>query len=234
MDTVCTVLSVFCGILLFLLTGAILLMLRCGVFRRIFNKIVGRNTVTDWTLFSWQSSLEKMHTTVDCVFFGDSIVRGGDFQKAFPQKRILNLGISGNTLKALKGRVAMLQAVNPQKVFLLAGINGLKNKNVMLTYKEYESLLSAIRQTVPGAEIYVHSLLPVSRDVAKKRANNSAIQALNALLRVGAETGTYTFVDLYPDYVLDGELNPAYSVDGIHIKEEAYQHWYRQLEPYLQ
>ena len=39
----------------------------------------------------WENTIRKMYTEFDVAFFGASIIRGSDFQKYFPDKKIINL-----------------------------------------------------------------------------------------------------------------------------------------------
>lgn len=233
MKTLCLVLAICCGVMLFMLAGCGYLMVRCGVVKRILGKLGCTKPVTNWTLFSWQSSLEKMHTSADGVFFGDSIIRGGDFQAAFPQGKWINLGISGDTLKGMLDRTDMVRVLSPKKVFLMGGINTLRDNNVMSTFDTYKKLLLQLQEAAPQGEIYVHSLLPLSPEKERSIVKNETILRFNALLQENAKTLGYTYVDLFSLYVKDGVLNPAYAKDGLHIVESAYSVWMEALKPYL-
>ena len=52
---------------------------------------------TNWTLVSWERSLEQLDYDADIVFIGDNLTSGEDFQARFPDKQILNLGLSGDS-----------------------------------------------------------------------------------------------------------------------------------------
>lgn len=47
------------------------------------------------------------------------------------------------------------------------------------------------------------------------------------------DNGKITYIDLWNGYQKNGILNPDYTIDGIHLKENAYDIWYRQIEPYI-
>ena len=72
---------------------------------------------TNWSLESWNSSLEQLDYDSDVVFIGDSLTRGLNFQKRFPGKKIINLGVSGDTLAGISKRTyvigGQLMADNP-------------------------------------------------------------------------------------------------------------------------
>ncbi len=187
----------------------------------------------NWSAFSWDSCLRKWEHSADVVFFGDSITRGGDFHQAFPSAKVINLGSTGDTLTGMMYRVATVKLFSPQKIFFMGGINGLTNMNMSLCAKQYAQLLDALREAVPDAEIYVHSVLPIARSKEKLYWNNRTIEAFNEAIKKIADSRSIPFVDLYGVYVKDGSMNPALTVDGIHLKPEAYQAWYDAIAPFM-
>lgn len=188
---------------------------------------------TDWTLESWKSSLDAMDVDVDVVFFGDSITRGGAWAEAFPDVRIVNLGISGDTIRGMTSRVNMIESVNPEKVFILGGINSLTDSNSDEILKQYKQMIEAIREAVPNAELYIQSILPISKAKEKECADNDVIEAFNVGLEKIADEFGATYIDIYSLYVLNGSMNIDYTKDGIHLKPEAYDGWYEAIKEYM-
>jgi lysophospholipase L1-like esterase len=45
-----------------------------------------------------------------------------------------------------------------------------------------------------------------------------------------AEERGLTYIDLYDQYAVDGELPDAMSYDGLHLTNEAYSTWYNELK----
>lgn len=43
-----------------------------------------------------------------------------------------------------------------------------------------------------------------------------------------------TYIDVYSVYVLNGEMNPEYTKDGIHLKDEYKYLWLDVLAEYIQ
>ena len=62
----------------------------------------------------------------DALFFGDSITADSNFETFFPDLRIVNLGVYGDTLEDLLARVPSVRALRPARIFLLGGINCLR------------------------------------------------------------------------------------------------------------
>lgn len=205
---------------------------RAGYIDKILVRL-GKKQATakpNWAVFSWNNMLEKLNYQADIVFFGDSIIRGSDFQKEFPNQRIVNLGYSGDTLSGMIERVSMLRALNPRKIFILAGINGLTNKNYSVSAVTYGRLLDKIKEALPNADIYIHSLLPLSEQKQKRYCKNETVKAFNRLLSdLAAEKGI-TFIDIYSLYEKEGVLNPDLTVDGLHLHPHSYDRWARALK----
>lgn len=187
----------------------------------------------DWAVVGWNNTLIKLDYDADIVFFGDSITRASDFREYFPYFDIVNSGYSGDTLKGMLSRVAGVAAVEPEKVFVLGGINGLTDTNAADCIKTYAKLLDSLKEALPDAEIYVQSVLPVSHEKEAVYCHNTAIADFNAKLVELAQEKGAVFVNLYPLYELNGEMNPELTVDGIHLTPEAYDLWATEIEQYI-
>lgn len=187
----------------------------------------------NWKVDSWKTSLEQMNVDAEIVFFGDSITRGGQWSTAFPEKKIVNLGISGDTIYGMIERVKMLAAVKPEKVFICGGINSLTDRNMPIVVEQYKNLLKEIYKTVPDVKVYVQSVLPISEAKEKECADNTMITRFNNELEILAEEYNATYVDVNSLYVLNGAMNPDLTKDGIHLKPEAYDRWYEMIRAHI-
>lgn len=187
----------------------------------------------DWSRQSWVSSMKKMDYDADVVFFGDSLTRGIDFRLKYPEVKIVEFGLSGDTIFGMKQRTAMIKAVKPEKVFLMAGINGLTDGEADISFKEYEELLEQIKAEVPEAEIYIESLLPVAANQEEDFASNSTIAEFNEKLKALAEEKGLVYVDLHSAYFKDGYINPDYTVDGVHLNPDGYNIWAEGVREYI-
>lgn len=183
---------------------------------------VDQNCVT-----SWNNCIEKLDMEVDVVFFGDSETAGGDFQKAFPDVKSINLGYIGEDVKGMLRRVDAIKAVNPKKVFLMAGINGLKYQSLSDFEFWYAALVDSIRNTVPDAELYIESILPVTN--YSDYCDNGKIRDANVALQRMAAERNISYIDVYSAYAQDGTLPDIMSYDGLHLTEEAYDIWYETI-----
>ena len=127
----------------------------------------------------------------------------------------------------------MVEAVNPKKIFFLGGINGLSNMNIKKCVEQYSELMDALKRSAPDAQIYVHSLLPISKSKEKKICSNKTIREFNERIKNIAVEKGLTFIDLYPLYEKDGSMNPEHTIDGLHLKPEAYGFWFDEIREYI-
>lgn len=84
-----------------------------------------------YCISGWTNTLNKLNYDADVVFFGNSITRGGDFQDYFTDVKTCNLGYPGDNMDGMMLRMGQIKAVNPEKVFVMAGINGLQSQTIM-------------------------------------------------------------------------------------------------------
>lgn len=171
----------------------------------------------------------------DVVFFGDSITADGNFASLFPELRVVNLGVYGDTLEDLRQRVPQIQEANPAKIFLLGGINSLRNDNLEFCEYHYRKLLQEIQSACPKARIIVQSVLPVDAGLEKMLCcSNETVRAFNLRLQAFAEEFSLPYVDLWSAYEKDGALNPELTRDGVHLRFDVYGLWAELVRPYLE
>lgn len=169
------------------------------------------------------------------VFFGDSIIEGFDLEHYFPGHVVINRGIVGDHLDGLIERLNnSVVALQPERVFLMIGINDIGDKRDDDYLKSmYVTLLDTLQKTLPETEIYLHSMLPTS--ARWKNCPPAQIKRMNAFLAVLALERGIKFVNLY-SYFLSGMeyLNPELSRDGLHPNQVGYDLWAREIRPYLE
>ena len=182
---------------------------------------------------SYNECIQQLRYDADAVFFGDSLVIQINFQEHFPDSRIVNLGCSGDTLRSLLARCDMIAHLTPEKIFIEGGVNSLDDLTAEQAAAQYEQLLQTIREQNPTAQLYVHSVLPISPSQYSWRLTNDTIRDLNARLRPLAQQYGAVYIDLYPLYEKDGVLSSDYTTDGIHLNEQGRALWLHVLEAYL-
>lgn len=190
-----------------------------------------------WALDGWTNTLKKMNYYADIVFFGNSITRGSNFNEYFPDKKICNLGYAGDNLSGMIQRVEMgqLQAVTPEKIFIMGGINGLEGQSTEQFEQVYRHLIESIHDSLPGSTLYLESILPTNHhfDNGALYADNGKIAACNTIIKDIADSIGATYIDLFSIYEADGELKAEYTIDGVHIRTEHYDKWADAIAPFI-
>lgn len=222
---------------LFLLAMAAfaLTFVKAGYYEKIMVKLGLKEPTAEvnWAVGGWNNTLMKLDYDADTVFLGDSITHSGDFRSYFPDEKIVNLGYYGDTLAGMIDRVPGAAAVNPEKVFVLGGINGLTDRNIEKSIATYDRLLEELQAALPDAEIYVQSVLPVSDFREHAMLHNTSIVEFNTRLAALAQSRGCVYVDLHALYHQDGQMNPELTADGLHLKPEAYGIWAEAIREYM-
>ena len=186
-----------------------------------------------WAVKGWENTLKQLDYKADIAFFGNSITYYGNFQEAYADKKVVNLGYPGDNIDGMMRRIETLKAVNPDKVFLMAGINGLKNMELEIFDRKYNLLVDSVRKALPQAQIYLQSILPVSKNREKDYGANTKIMKFNSLIERIAQEKRCTYIDLHSLYVEDGGMPDLLTKDGIHLCDKAYDRWYEEEERYI-
>lgn len=163
------------------------------------------------------------------VFLGDSITQGGDWGAWFPEVNTINQGIGGDNTDDVLRRLDAVVAADPDEILLLVGTNDLGTRqSVEHLVRNIQSILVDLRRDLPGARMLVQSILPRGREFSDR------IQEANIHLRQFAATVHAQYLDLWPTFALeDGELNPLYSDDRLHLNAAGYDAWLSELRPGL-
>ena len=163
------------------------------------------------------------------VFLGDSITQDGQWSEWFPDLNVTNMGVGGSTTDDVLARFDEVVAARPDEIVLLIGTNDLGTRQtVEHLVRNIETLCVNLRRELPGSRMLVQSVMPRGREYAQR------IQEANIHLRQFSSTVHAQFLDLWPALALeDGELNPAYSDDRLHLNDAGYEAWLLELRPAL-
>jgi len=165
------------------------------------------------------------------LFLGDSLTEYGNWRELFPGLDIRNRGIAGDTTDGVLHRLDGITALNPDKIFLMIGINdllmGRTPKRILANYKE---ILSVLKRELPRAEVYVQSLLPVEK---MENVSDGIIDLNGGLKRLADENGC-NYINLFTPFSDPTVgINPDYTDDGLHLTPEGYAAWKREIREYL-
>lgn len=164
------------------------------------------------------------------VFLGDSLTKHGDWAGWFPDSKVVNLGVGGDTTDDVLARLDAVVAEQPDEVVLMIGTNDLGMRhNVEHLVRNIQSIMVDLRRDLPGARMLLQSVLPRAREFADR------IQDANIHLRQFSATVRAQYLDLWPAFATeDGELNPEFSDDRLHLNDAGYQAWLAELRPALE
>lgn len=167
------------------------------------------------------------------IFLGDSLTNRCEWSELFGNQNIKNRGVNGDNTYGILKRLNQITNLQPQKIFIMIGINDLiaKEKPDKIIYK-YRLILRDINQSIPGTQVFVQSILPVNNRL-KLIADNNEIIALNNKIRILAEEFKYKYIDLYSTFSTNNQLTELYTNDGIHLNGIGYLTWKQALIEYV-
>lgn len=161
------------------------------------------------------------------VLVGDSLSLWFPSQLLPGGKLWLNQGISGENSTQILQRVSTFAQTNPETIYVMAGINDLRQgANNWTILNNTRLIVRRIKQNHPQAEVVVQSILPTRIEAIP----NSRILYLNQQIRDIARQENASYLDLHP-YFTDsqGDMRRELTTDGIHLSNQGYQVWHSVL-----
>lgn len=112
------------------------------------------------------------------------------------------------------------------KVFIMLGINEIYKESEWF-YDNYAKLVDYVREIEPDAEIYIHSILPVTE--AKSASGNynrtNVIRQNEQIIQLCKDKQVY-YIDVFTHFAdPEGYLPAEASSDGVHLTRAYYQVW---------
>lgn len=177
------------------------------------------------------------------VFLGDSLTYNYKTDEFFEEYKTFNSGISGNkTTDILNDLENRVYKYNPTKLFLLIGINDLKNgTNKDEVINNIEIIIKQIKENNKDTTIYVESIYPISNEEDMKnikkivpKTDNNEIKETNKKLNELCKKYNITYIDVYDKLLNDkGSLKKDYTTDGLHLNDLGYFKVTKLLEKYV-
>ncbi|GAB3668319.1 SGNH/GDSL hydrolase family protein [Echinicola sediminis] len=164
------------------------------------------------------------------VFLGNSITERGEWQELLPNFTVANRGIGGDNTFGVLARIDNIIALQPDHLFISIGINDLgRGLPVEVIVKNHMKIIQKLKNRLPQSRIYIQSILPLNEEVLKYdylKNKGDSIRKLNDQLQALCNDWNITFVEI--NKILSnpsGELQKEQTLDGIHLKPEAYLKW---------
>ncbi len=162
------------------------------------------------------------------VLVGDSISLWYPSDRLPRQQLWLNQSISGETTRGILNRLPDFAAPRAQTIYLLAGVNDLKNgfSNAEIL-GNLRAIMLRLRQLHPRAQIIVQSILPTQSPLIP----NQRIAGLNQQLAAIAQQSGVTFLNLHAQFAdTSNHMRPELTTDGIHLTALGYATWQSALQ----
>ena len=189
-----------------------------------------------------KSTNVKFDETV--AFIGDSRTQGfimynglKDVQDYSYVGLMVDTAISKKFVKTSKGeKITLLEDMkgkNIKRVYIMLGVNELGWSYPQVFKSKYKELIKEIRKIKPDAQIYVQSIIPVtkSRDKSDKYFNNTRIEQYNKLIKEVALEENVEYLDVQSALTnSEGYLPEETSPDGIHIGKSYCEKWLEYLK----
>lgn len=167
------------------------------------------------------------------MLIGDSITAGFDTQAHFPDGRVINKGVSGDSTNECLERVcAEWFRTPPEAVFVCIGTNDFaRDRSDEYILGNIRRIVEKIRGFAGGQEIFCTSIFPTRRNDVRP---NGRITRFNAQLKQLSEDLGCHFFDLHPHFTdEEGMLRQEFTEDGLHLTAAAYDLWSRLLSALL-
>lgn len=174
----------------------------------------------------------------DCAFIGNSRVL--DLKNYGLAKNVYaSVGLTVDTVfteKASGSSVVIIDELKGKhfkKVFLMFGDNECGWPNTSVFIKRYAKVIAAVRERVPEAEIYLQSVLPISRAADAKNeygCNNAAIKKVNeAIKQLAKDEGVHYINPAASMTDSQGFLPDEAASDGVHLRKKYCRIWLNYL-----
>ena len=162
------------------------------------------------------------------MFIGDSIIDGCEWHELLSEEKfeILNRGINSDRIEGVINRLPTLINESPKIIFIMIGINNLQHGATdEYILDKYAYLLNDLKLHLPDTEIFVMSILPVSKNIAEKTQikSNDRIKNLNYKIEELAIKYNIRYINFFDSFLENNYINSLYTFDGLHPNGEGYE-----------
>lgn len=190
-------------------------------------------------LWEKYAALNKLASQPNIVFAGDSITEFFPVHEMLQSElKLYNRGIHGiNSLQLLDHIDSQILDLKPSKVFLLIGVNDLKNRQPEEVCETVHEIIDKIQQKLPETQIFLLSVFPMNESPEFVRTpslrSNKSISILNKFLSHLA-SDKVKWLDVH-DLLCDesGQLCRDLTVDGLHLTIDGYTIISKIIQQYL-
>ncbi len=192
------------------------------------------NYAKKWPTFrtQWAQQVQKDQGAV--VFLGDSITQGWgpDFRGKFPDMKLANRGIGGDTTRGMLIRLETdVLSLNPAALVILMGTNDIEVDIAPKAIgRNFEKIIAAVKAHNPKVPIVLCRMFPSSEEKDRPR---ETIEEVNALFEAVVKNDPQiTVVDTWTLFANEnGDANPTWFPDLLHLNADGYDRWAQALRP---
>ncbi|QWB96251.1 lysophospholipase [Mycoplasmatota bacterium] len=170
------------------------------------------------------------------VFLGDSITQDYNVYEYLKPYDVYNRGIGGDTtLGVLKRLDESVFQLEPKQVFLMIGTNDfeLTDQTTHEIHHNVEEIVKKIHKKLPQCKIMIISTLPVNPTIDIKTVGKRTNAKISELNYLNKNIKHVVYVDAYTKLLKNDVLNPAYTLEGLHLNQEGYTVLTKVLNTYI-
>ena len=168
------------------------------------------------------------------IMLGNSITAECEWSELLENPNIINRGVIADGTEDILNRLDDVIVRQPQKIFLLIGVNDLQFLPLHIIMQNYESIVARIQTKSPQTILYLESVLPIHNDLRRNGMKNEDINSLNKSIETLAQKYRLTYIDVHSKFTnTEGVLRSELTLDGIHLNGEGYLIFKDALLPYL-
>jgi lysophospholipase L1-like esterase len=163
------------------------------------------------------------------AFVGDSLTDYGRWADAYTDLTVRNFGIFGDTTAGLAARLEQVIKAKPDRILILIGTNDIEyGRPLPEIAANIDRIVVRLAAALPKSKLFLETLLPRQPQFADE------VKAVNADIRKIAVKRKVVLVDLYPHFVVPGgRLDPAITIDGLHLTGPGYARWRGLIQEYV-
>lgn len=166
----------------------------------------------------------------DIVFIGDSITEDANWEDIFPNYRVANRGIGGDTSDGIVERMDSIISTKASKAFIMVGVNDLtKRTSIDVIFNNYQQIIAPLLAN--DISVYLQSTLYVA---TRGEEFNLSIAMLNQKLEsFAAQNNKLAYINLNKTLSVNRALKSDFSEDGVHLNAQGYKAWKDAIKDYL-
>ena len=166
-----------------------------------------------------QNLFNNLIQDYDVIFLGDSITNAGRWSEFFPNYKVANRGIGGDSSIGVLKRLDTVIDSKPKTVFIMLGINDIaSNITAENVFSNYTKIVDTLIDN--NINIVIQSTL-----LSYNKKWNSEVNILNEKLITLSKEKGITYIDLNSIFAPNGILERNVSIDGVHLHSDEYLKW---------